>query len=494
MRNVAANLSPDLLGLLLQSSSLARTKAEQGTLGPEALLENSSEGQELGGEGFGEGFKDILSMLTFGQGETAPISEGKESVSRPDFVLSENLVAMSLPQSQAQTQELTQAPLTIQTPVQTTIQAQIQTPIRTSIPTPIQTHQTKTDNFFQLPQTNTTVVAREIKQASSQGSNQDLQNILAAARPKVALMKSGQTGTVPEVAVTVPTEEDTAIEMSLLKRDIEQSSIVPTKLTPKTRGLLTGGDFVGLKNGFEQNQLESASQSVLDMKRAIPASYQVEQSKMNILAAKKQNKTDEGTSILTTKSVNVPLNSENVLEKDLNVRRFEPGLKTVNMKGQADLQTRAGLDSKVQDVMGKISDYIVQAKFDKNNSLDVTLRHNDIGQFQMKVSKAVSGPGLDITIRPHSIESQQFFSDNQQSLMKGLSESGLKILDFKVSSSIPGNQLFGESKSDSQSGFAGTTRDQHSFQSHSNNNEQHDSERRRQLWEQARERLETQYA
>ncbi|MEK6624219.1 MAG: hypothetical protein AABY86_04585, partial [Bdellovibrionota bacterium] len=62
-------------------------------------------------------------------------------------------------------------------------------------------------------------------------------------------------------------------------------------------------------------------------------------------------------------------------------------------------------------------------------------------------------------------------------------------------SSFSGNQVFGEGKSDnSNSGFAGTRQDSHNFQSNSNNNEQHDSERRRQLWEQARERLERQYA
>ncbi|HAZ11886.1 MAG: hypothetical protein A2X86_07455 [Bdellovibrionales bacterium GWA2_49_15] len=458
MRNVATNLSPDILGLLLQSSSASRAKAGQSTSGLEALLENGgNEGQD---QATGEGFEDILSMLTFGQGETPQVSEDMAAAPKSsDDGLSELLASLNLQPAKVPTQT-----------------------------------QTQINSSSQNTQKNAKFAEREIPSAP-QAPNLDLQSILAKARPKVAMAKSGQAEAAVNQLTAMPTEED-AMEMSLFKRDVEQSSIVPGKLTPKTKGLLTGGDFVGLKNGFEQNQLETVGQSALDMKRPIPASYQAEQSKMmNNLATKKQSGVDEGSSLFTSKASELPLASSAVFEKEANTQRFENALKTVNMKGHADLKTGAGPDTKVQDVMGKISDYIVQAKFDKNNSLDVTLRHNEIGQFQMKVSKAASGSGLDIMIRPHSTESQRFFADNQQSLVKGLGESGLKIVDFKVSSPLSGSQVFSESKPDnSNSQFAGARQNSQNFQSPSNNDEQHDSQRRRQLWEQARERLETQYA
>ncbi len=503
MRNVAANLSPDLLGLLLQSSSLARAKAGQATSELEAFQTNGN-----GGEGpdklidnlkdnLGEGFGDILSMLTFGQaqgqnqdevGQINNDNNDKIAIPNSDNALAEILASIDFSQAQ------TSAPAW---PIQKNI-ARMERELRPA--NNVQDVKGAEVQGVEAQGMANTGVSR-MRSPILQDSGVDLQTILTQARPKVAMTmtNSAQTRSMVESSATAPIEED-AMEMSLLKRDVEQSPIVPGKLTAKTKGLLTGSDFVGLKTGFEQNQLESGRQSTLDMKRPIPALYQAEQNKMmNSAASKKQNGSDDGHLILANKSVEMPLAAGSAFEKDLNVQRFENGLKSVNMKGHVDLKTGPSLDTKVQDVVGKISDYIVQAKFDKNNSLDVTLRHNDLGQFQMKVSKAVDGPGLDIMIRPHSMESQRFFADNQQSLVKNLGESGLKILDFKISSpftsSFSGNQVFGEGKSDnSNSGFAGTRQDSHNFQSNSNNNEQHDSERRRQLWEQARERLERQYA
>ncbi len=476
----------------MQSGSLSRAKGTQGSEGLEALLENGGEGQESG-----EGFQNFLSMLTMGQGqEQAPADSGevtKSDVPNSDAAMSQMLASLNLNAADLNVGKNTEAPAMSGRP-----QMMAKMPQTTH-----KTNEAQANGKQSLQGLPFEKVSAKKSENSFENLGLDLQKILANSNVKVpnAQTKASSVGNVPvatEASVTDPSEED-AIQLSMMKRGVDQSPIVPNKLTPKTRGLLTGGDFVGLKTGFEQNQFESSRQSLnQDLKRPIPSSYQSEQTKMmNGLTAKKQTGLEDGLSTSSNKSADTLPAAGMMSEKDANIQRFENTLNTLNMKGQVDLKAHSSaLDPKVQDVMGKISDYIVQAKFDKNNSLDVTLRHNDIGQFQMKVTKGLNGSGLDIAIRPHSIQSEKFFTDNQQSLIKGLNASGLKIADFKVSTStFSGGQSFGESKSDNSSGQFGNARSgsQH-FQSNSNNSEQQDSERRRQLWEQARERLETQYA
>lgn len=128
------------------------------------------------------------------------------------------------------------------------------------------------------------------------------------------------------------------------------------------------------------------------------------------------------------------------------------------------------------EVIGKVSDYITQKSFSSQKEIELQVAHKDLGQFQVKVAQEQMGKGLNIQITTTTVTGKEFFESNQARLMTALSGSGLQIGDLKLDSS--------------NSQFAGNNSSEQGQQQGQNKNSQQnqDSQRRRELWQQYKER------
>lgn len=140
--------------------------------------------------------------------------------------------------------------------------------------------------------------------------------------------------------------------------------------------------------------------------------------------------------------------------------------------------------SNPQELIQKISDYIQQNSLSKVDGLDLLVKHKDLGQFKISVAQGTAKDQLDMQILTMSREGHDFFKVNEQGLLKTLTQSGVSLGDFSIlTKDIPkGGSDFnsfshnGNSQSDQNNSFG------------QQSSERRDSERRRELWEEYRER------
>ena len=151
--------------------------------------------------------------------------------------------------------------------------------------------------------------------------------------------------------------------------------------------------------------------------------------------------------------------------------------------------TLTGMEnSSSQELINKISTYIEQNSFMKNDQLQLTVHHKELGKFDVSVQQNQQTQSLDILINSASKEGVQFFNAHEKQLMVKLSQAGIELNDFKVVSRVgqldsarsSSESMF--SNSDSHQGRGSNTSGQGNSQQNS------DSERRRSLWEEYRER------
>ncbi len=130
-----------------------------------------------------------------------------------------------------------------------------------------------------------------------------------------------------------------------------------------------------------------------------------------------------------------------------------------------------------QELINKISDYIVQRQHEARPNVELTVKHQDLGDINIFVSKNAN-QSFDVAINTQSIEGRQFFSQNQTDLFSSLTRSGLNINDLKLESSSSFAQ---SSKDGSSREFGGQNFSQQYHQSQNGQSRQ-ESQRRQELW------------
>jgi len=140
-------------------------------------------------------------------------------------------------------------------------------------------------------------------------------------------------------------------------------------------------------------------------------------------------------------------------------------------------------------LIDKISNYIVEKSFASKDSIDLTVKHNELGEFRINASRLKQGDRIDLEIITSSDKGHRFFTDNESAMVKSLSNSGLKIADLKISTGHESHMSSqdGNSSSREQSFFSKTA--QYSFDEKPESYDE-DSQRRKMLWELFKERKE----
>ena len=143
--------------------------------------------------------------------------------------------------------------------------------------------------------------------------------------------------------------------------------------------------------------------------------------------------------------------------------------------------------SNTTEIIKKISDYIEQSQVANSNTMDLTVKHDSLGQFKIQVNKPM-GPGSqrDMQITTSTPEGHDFFMKNEIGLMKNLSQAGIQLSDFRIisggdSASFAGNDSRQNNNSQNN---AEAGREFMSFDTTGDSS--HGSDRRRQLWQEAK--------
>ncbi len=135
----------------------------------------------------------------------------------------------------------------------------------------------------------------------------------------------------------------------------------------------------------------------------------------------------------------------------------------------------------------QISEYIDRAKFENTKTVDMVVRHEQLGEINIQAQKAKAGSDLiEMKIQTSTPEGMKFFQTNEVDLLKSLSQNGVRLSDFKLSMTT-------ETQNSSSSGFdkdSSQSNGQSKFGDSTGARDQQgkDSERRRQLWNEFQER------
>jgi hypothetical protein len=129
-----------------------------------------------------------------------------------------------------------------------------------------------------------------------------------------------------------------------------------------------------------------------------------------------------------------------------------------------------------QNLIEKISNYFEQEQVMKAEKIDLVVKHDELGKFNIQVNKAVRGSDIvDVRVQSMSPESQKFFQEHERELLQSMSKNGVKVGEFKLMA-----QADTPSSQDRQSDRQGTAKNFDFNQQQ--DEEQKDSQRRRAMW------------
>jgi predicted DNA binding CopG/RHH family protein len=182
---------------------------------------------------------------------------------------------------------------------------------------------------------------------------------------------------------------------------------------------------------------------------------------------------------------------KDVASKDgspMNSQQFILGLQSNEAKLQQSSETQAPTkvfdmnhikSSDSSEIMGQITDYVVQAKAAKEPTVNMRVNHEDLGMIDITVSKSgLNQESVAINIGTHSVDGKNFFQQNSKDLFSHLTTAGLSVSDLKVDT--PSQTAKNDSDFGSQSGRnqQGSERQFGSEQ----NQRRHEQDRRQELW------------
>lgn len=193
------------------------------------------------------------------------------------------------------------------------------------------------------------------------------------------------------------------------------------------------------------------------------------------------------TNQLTKESVNNIFVSEgggkgNIQNSDISTSALSLGLK-VSDANALDLSKISPKNS--VDLVNEVTTYIEKNRLENAGEISLTVKHDDLGQFKIDVSKVRSGKNIDLSLTTTTGEASEFFKLNEGNLLKALGEKGINVSSFKLSSLTDdlGKSDFGNNN---QSEGQNSSRQQRQFGESGQNQGR---QKREQLWEAYKERL-----
>jgi hypothetical protein len=151
--------------------------------------------------------------------------------------------------------------------------------------------------------------------------------------------------------------------------------------------------------------------------------------------------------------------------------------------------------SNTSEIIKKISDYVEQSNVANKQSLDLTVKHESLGEFKIQVTKVPESMNrglnqIDMQITTSSKEGHDFFVKNEVSLMKNLNSAGINLSDLRIVSGMSESGTLGQGDSKQSSSFSQNSDGSKQFGSFESKNfgSGEGAERRKELWEEYQQR------
>ncbi len=235
--------------------------------------------------------------------------------------------------------------------------------------------------------------------------------------------------------------------------------------------LLNMEDFVAQKNLAVKKSLNNATAY------GMPSKAQVNKAALEHGLKSTQTINELGSAEAGKNSANAMNSQQFILNSQIDL-----GSKTSMNDVQAPTKTFNMSQIKTDNpnqIMTQITDYIVQAKAAKEPTVNMRVKHEELGVIDITVQKTSSmSDAIAINIGTHSVDGKNFFQANSKDLFSHLTNSGLNIADLKVET--PTQTAKNDFDFGSQSGRGGHPQDRQ-FGSEQNQ-KRHESERRQELW------------
>ena len=261
----------------------------------------------------------------------------------------------------------------------------------------------------------------------------------------------------------------------------------------EVRNLLKSHDLGFDKTGMKSKTLFSSGNDFVQVKESVqPMIVTGEAGKA--AAPKKMNGLNQYTKESKTLYMSmISANNVEMPEAAVGMTQFKSGEADL---GQLAPQAKVVDLSNIQagdktSLIDQVTKIIEQNNIKSADSMDVTVKHDQLGQFKIEVSKNADTNQLDLRIISKEKMGHNFFVENEAQLSKTLNQSGIKLSSFKIAMSS--EKLFssnaeGGSKDFSEGNFSQNRGQQGQYGGRDSENS--DSQRRRQLWQAFRENAE----
>lgn len=304
-------------------------------------------------------------------------------------------------------------------------------------------------------------------------------------------------------------ETKTSAQEDQILKDISRLKSHGPELTQKSNiksqghirpGFMSAEDFLG------QKQLKSADPEVAGQNLKSEVNAQMLQKYENgqkvvdrqIISFNKPSglqATGEGTKTPLETEADISNTDSSKLLKEVGVMKAPEAPRAAGMEAKTiDIGKNNTLDlskmdmSKPQQVIDKIVEYIDKAQFERTQKLDILVKHEKLGQFQMQVSKSGANSELiDLKIQAQGSELHNFFKEHELDLMKTLSKNGVRLGDFKLTQG-PESSSFSQSSDSHKDSQSGQGQKFSQGQDQDKDQADRDSQRRKTLWQQYQER------
>ena len=137
------------------------------------------------------------------------------------------------------------------------------------------------------------------------------------------------------------------------------------------------------------------------------------------------------------------------------------------------------------EIIKRISDYVQQNQVANSSSLDLTVKHDSLGQFHIQLNKPLDprSQAMDMQITTSTAEGHDFFMKNEIGLMKNLNQAGIQLSDLRI---VSGGESAGFTQTDSRQSGHNNHQAPKEFMSFEQGDHSQGSDRRKELWQEAR--------
>ena len=292
--------------------------------------------------------------------------------------------------------------------------------------------------------------------------------LLKSAKVNPEILKAAALGTTPVVMMKSMNADQSIMKSEAFTNinplqgrnpaiDLAKSEIDPQ--------LMTNEDFVANKNLAAKKNFSNA----YGMK-AVPS----QQQKISLEAGLNETQVVKDLASKEGSSMN---SQQFILGLQSNEPKLQQGSETQAPAKVFDMNHIKSSDS--SEIMGQITDYVVQAKAAKEPTVNMRVNHEELGMIDITVSKSgLNQESVAINIGTHSADGKNFFQQNSKDLFSHLTTAGLNISDLKVdtpSQTAKNDFDFGSQSGKNQQGS------ERQFGSEQNQR-RHDQDRRQDLW------------